>query len=238
MTTIIKVLIASILGLLLTSCNFSFGVHGNGNVKTIERTVNESFDEIEVSRGLNVYLTQSDSESITVQTDENLHDIIKTEIEGHVLKIYAKESINYSQAQKIMVTFKNLSKIVASSGSDVYSTNTFRTESIQLVTTSGSDMAVDIHAQSIICKTSSGSDLKLSGTTVNFKAEASSGSDINASNLIAETSRVNATSGSDIKVNTSKELYASATSGGDIKYLGKPDIMEKNNGSSGSVTEE
>ena len=235
MTTIIKVFIAFILGLLMTSCNFVFGVRGNGKVQTIERTVNGTYNEIEVSRGLDVYLTQSDSESISVQADENLHDIIKTEIVGNVLKIYTKENINFSQVQKVMVSFKDVSKISAASGSDVYSTNKFHTETIQLVTESGSDMQLDINAKSIDCSSSSGSDLKLSGITTNLKAEASSGSDINASDLIAENSHVKATSGADIIVNTSNELVASANSGGDITYKGNPGKVEKKDGPSGSI---
>lgn len=238
MTTIIKVLVASVLALLMTSCNFNFGVSGNGNVRTEERDVTETFSEIEVSNGLDVYLTQSDEESISVQSDGNLQDIIKTEIVGNVLKIYTKKSIRFSEAQKVMVNFKNVSKISASSGSDVFATNTFQTESIKLVTSSGSDMEIGLNAQTIECTSSSGSDLKLSGSTIHFKAQASSGSDINALNLQAETSRVKASSGADIRVNSSEELYANANSGGDIKYSGNPKTLEKINGPSGSINQE
>lgn len=235
MTAIIKLVIASIIGLLFTSCNMNFGVRGNGNVQTVERPINGSYDEIEVSRGLDVYLTQSDTESITVQADENLHDIIKTKIEGNVLKIYAEDNINFSEAQKVMVSFKMVSKISASSGSDVYSKNTINTESIRLVTESGSDMTLEINAQSIDCSASSGSDLNLSGTGTNLIANASSGSDIKAGDLKVETSRVKAESGADITVNTSKELHASASSGGDIKYRGNPEKIEKTDNVSGSI---
>ncbi len=238
MTSVIKLVIASLLGLLFASCTMNFGVTGNGNVQTTQRTLNGSYDEIEVSHGLDVYLTQSDTESISVQADENLHDIIITKIEGNVLKIYADENINFSEAQKVMVNFKNISKISAASGSDVYSTNIFELESIQLVTSSGSDMTLDINAQSIDCSSSSGSDLKLSGTTTHLVAKASSGSDINASDLNAETSRVKASSGADIKVNTSRELYASASSGGDVRYRGNPGKIEKTDGVSVTIDED
>lgn len=238
MTTIIKLLIASIMALLLTSCQFGFGVRGNGNVQTEQRSVTSSFDEIEVSRGLDVYLTQSDSESITVQADENLHDIIRTEIEGNVLRIYADENISYAEARTVKVNFKSLTNLSASSGSDVFSTNTFDVESINLNSNSGSDMKLDLNAESINCESSSGSDLKLSGSTKTLIVEASSGSDIDAANLTAEITRASVSSGADIKVNTSKELYASANSGGDIRYKGNPEKVTKNDGPSGSIRED
>ena len=85
------------------------------------------------------------------------------------------------------------------------------------------------------CNSSSGGDIRISGTTTLLIAEASSGSDIKASNLKAETSKVKASSGADISVNTSKELTARATSGGDIRYSGNPQTIDKSDSSSGSV---
>ena len=235
MTTVIKLVIASVLGLLMSSCNMNFGVKGNGNVTTAERTINGTYDQIEVSRGLDVYLTQGDSQSISVQADENLHDIIKTEIEGNVLKIYAEDNISYSEAQKVAVSFKNILKISASSGSDVYSTNTFNVDAIELNTDSGSDMKLSINARSIDCSSSSGSDLRLSGSATELIATASSGSDIDAYDLKAESSNVKASSGADIKVNTSKVLMAKASSGADISYKGNPEKVEKSDGVSGVI---
>lgn len=208
MTTVIKLVIASVLSVLMTSCNINFGVKGNGIVRTVERDMSGTFDEIEVSRGLDVYLTQSDHEKITVQADENLHNIIITKIEGNVLKIYTEDNISFSEAQKVMVSFKSVSKISAASGSDVYSKNTIHADNLLLETASGSDMKLDVNTQSITCSSSSGSDLKLSGRTQSLIAEAASGSEIDAAELKTETSRVNAESGADISVNSSKELYA------------------------------
>jgi len=78
MTTLAKFTVAVLFSLLLMSCNFDFninpGVRGNGNVSTIERNIEEDFNQIEVSRGLDVYLTQSDSPMLKVQADENLHE--------------------------------------------------------------------------------------------------------------------------------------------------------------------
>ncbi len=235
MTTLIKVLIASILGILMTSCNFNFniGTKGNGNVQTIERTINGSYDQIEVSNGLDVFLTQSDTDRISVQADENLHDIIITEVQGNTLKIYTDENISTSQAKKVMVSFKNISKISGASGSDIYSTNKINVESLKLETSSGSDMTLNVTTKALDCESSSGSDLKLSGSTVSFKAQASSGSNIHAGDLTSERSHVSASSGADITVNTLKELVAKASSGGEVSYIGTPEKIEKTKGVSG-----
>jgi len=239
MTTLTKIIVSTILAMLMLSCNlginFGPGISGNGNVVTDERVPNESFNQIEVSRGLDVYLTQGSTERIEVEADENLQEIIITEVRNNVLEIYADENIRHSKSKKVYVTFKSVSSISSSSGSDVFSTNTISADNLELSTSSGSDMELNIETESVYCDSSSGSDLKLSGTTNKLNAEASSGSDIKAGNLSAVSSQVKASSGANITVNTSEELIAKASSGGDIKYYGNPEKVSKSDGVSGSI---
>lgn len=237
MTTLTKLIVAALLGVLLTSCNFDFnlGVKGNGNVTSTDRTLNEDFNAIEVSRGLDVYLTQGETESIRVQADENLQNIIIAEVDNGVLNIYANENISSAASKKVMVNFKTIERISSSSGSDVVSTNIITANELEIYTSSGSDVELEVDVENLICESSSGSDIKLSGTTNTFRADATSGSDIKAAKLKALKTKANANSGADITVNTSKELTASANSGGDINYYGNPDKVEKNDGPSGSI---
>ncbi len=141
MTTLTKIIVATLLSLTLFSCNFDInmnsGVRGNGNVQTVERTITESFTAIKATEGLDVYLTQSNNESITVEADENLHDLIITEVVDNVLKIHTKENIGRAASKKIRVSFNDISAITSTSGSDVYSTNTITAEHLKLRSTSG-----------------------------------------------------------------------------------------------------
>jgi len=239
MTTLTKIIVTTVMTLLLVSCNFDInlgpGVTGNGNVMTESRKLETSFHSIKATEGLDVYLTQGASESVKVQADENLHDIILTEVKEGVLHIHTKENIARSSAQKVIVEFDNLEKITSTSGSDVYSTNTIKTDKLVLRSTSGSDMELQIEANSVICEATSGSDIRLTGTTNTFSAETSSGSDIKAGKLKAKICDAKATSGSDITLYSSEQLTAKASSGGDITYYGNPDKVSKNDSPSGNV---
>ena len=238
MTTLIKFLVATVLSLVLFSCNFDInftGVQGNGNVQLENRTPNQSFNAIKASHGLDVYLTQGSEESIVIEADENLHDIIKTEVRNNELRIYAEKNIGHASSKKIIVTFKNVSKITSSSGSDVFSTNIINADHLELDSSSGSDMKLNVNTNTLNCNSSSGSDMKLSGTTEKLIAKATSGSDIKAGELMSQSSHVTANSGADITVNTAKELTADANSGGDIKYYGNPSVVNKKDGPSGSI---
>ena len=242
MTTKSKFILGLIVSFMLVSCqfngNFSFGVKGNGNVIKKDRTISENFNSIEVSRGMDVYLTQSNEVSILVEADENLHDIIITEVENNTLKIYADNNISSSKSQKVFVNFIDIQKIASTSGSDVYSTSFIKAESLKLSSTSGSDMELEIEAEVVQCESTSGSDLRLAGTANKLYATATSGSDIKARDLRVGYCKANVNSGADITLNASNELYAKASSGGNIKYYGNPDKVTKKDGVSGNISKQ
>lgn len=239
MTTLVKIIITTLFSLSLFSCNFNMdinpGVKGNGTVTTENRTINQPFTAIKASEGLDVYLTQTDIESVSVEADENLQPVIITEVIDGVLNIHTKKNIGTCKSKKVMVNFKEVSNITATSGSDVQATNTITTETLELETTSGSAMNVNVNTNMLTCKATSGSGLQISGKTTKLIAEATSGSDIKAADLIAQSSEVKATSGADVTVNATKELIAKASSGGDIKYYGNPEKVDKSDSSSGSI---
>ncbi|WP_299365770.1 head GIN domain-containing protein [Winogradskyella sp.] len=239
MSTLVRIVVASIVSILMLSCNFSMnfgeGIDGNRNVVVMDRNISSDFESIKVSQGLDLYITQSNEVALTVEADENLHEIIMTEVENGVLRIYTTENIRRAKSRRISLNVNEISAIKATSGSDVFSTNTIEVDELELNSTSGADIKLDVKTETLNCHSTSGSDIRLSGTTKVLIAEATSGSDIEASTLSAETSKVKATSGADISVNTSKELTARATSGADIRYSGNPEKVDKSDSSSGSV---
>ncbi len=108
MTTLTRIIVTSIISLLLLSCNFMTGVDGNGNVVSVEREISSDFNEIKVSQGLDLYITQSDHVSLSIEADENLQDIIMTEVENSVLRIYAAENIRRANSKKIMLNIETI----------------------------------------------------------------------------------------------------------------------------------
>ena len=219
-----------------TSCMFNgFGIRGNGNVETENRKITSSFNAIKVSQGINLYLSQGSDIDLSVEADENILDLLVTEVEGDVLKIYFDKNVSRA-TRNVYLTAAKINSIRTTSGASVKSEGMIKTKSISLDSSSGSDMKLNINAQDIECSTSSGADIYLTGTTVSFEGDASSGSNIDADKLKAETSIVEVSSGASINVYASKEITAQASSGGDIDYYGNPTIVNKSKSSGGSVS--
>ena len=223
---------------IFTSCgsNMFNGVVGNRNIVTIERTIKADFTGIKVSTGIDLFIRQGSTNAITVEADENLHDLIITEVKEGILKIYTDKNIWKSKARKVYVTIENLTLLKASSGSNVKSESVINTNEIYIDASSGASIDIEVVAKSAVTEASSGADVKIKGTTINHKARASSGSSINAYKLKSTNANASASSGASINIYASKNMDAKASSGGVIDYTGNPTKISKEASSGGSIS--
>lgn len=211
------------------------GTQGNRQTRQVS-----GFHGVSVSSGIDLYLTQKNTEEVVVEAESDDLDKIITEVEGGILKIYIKEkswlSINWNNdPRKVYVSFKNLDKLDASAGADVVSQGVLKLEELDLDASSGSDVKLELEASDISAESSSGSDINLKGKSSTLYVNASSGSDINAGELQTKECRASVSSGADIRVNVSEKLDANASSGGDIAYSGNPKTKDINESSGGDV---
>src|SRR5512139_1499557 len=89
-------------------------VYGNNNVIKKEREAGK-FTGLKVSSGIDVYLKQTDNESILVEADENLHEYILTEIKNGILNIYTDANIREAEKKVVYITMKDVNSLSTSS---------------------------------------------------------------------------------------------------------------------------
>ena len=233
-----KILTLLLITTLFSSCAVDMfnRVNGNRNVVTEDRSTKEDFTKIKVSTGLELYISQGSKNKITVEADENLQDIIITEVKDGVLKIYSEKNIWRSKARKVYVTIKNLDAIAATSGSDVYTNERLKVNDLNISATSGADITISVDANTVETSATSGSDIEISGVSNNHISKATSGASIDAYQLRSRNVTAKVTSGADINVYTSESIVAKATSGGGIDFKGSPKKVDKKTSSGGSVS--
>ena len=236
----ITILISIYLALLFstTSCIFDgvVGIKGNRNVVSEERSIRSDFEIRNVQQGINLYITQGKPTNISVEADENVIDLLITEVKNNELNIYFEKNVNQAKARNVYLTTESFSKIKASSGASVKSENTIQTETLELDSSSGSTMKIRANANDIKSESSSGSSITIIGKSNSLTANSSSGSSVNAKELKTVNAIAKASSGANIDVNVTGKLTASASSGGDIDYEGSPESIDKKATSGGSIS--
>jgi len=227
--------IFAFLSILLSSCWFlGPSVKGNGNVTEEVRQVDE-FDQINVSRGMNVYVTQGSPAKVVVIADNNLHEVIETRVEGGVLKVYVNENIRWAKEKKVMVTVEKLTGVQTSSGSNAWSQNQIMSENLELKASSGANLTMDVNAKYLKADCSSGANIKLSGLAKNADLETSSGANLKGEELKADDCKMRASSGGNVSSTVHGRLEAKASSGGNIVYYGEPGTTDVNTSSGGNI---
>ena len=212
------------------------GVTGSRKVVTATRNIEQSFTGIKVSQGIEVALTQGEKVSLSVEMDDNLHELLVTKVEDGILQIYFSKNVNRRKESTLYLTMPTIESIQSSSGAVVTGRNTIKTTEITLKASSGSDINLRVQAQTISADSSSGSSIKLVGNSENLLVESSSGSTIQADNLTADNIQAKASSGSDININPLERLTAKASSGATIRYQNEPNEKDISKSSGGSVS--
>lgn len=227
--------IFAFLTFVLSSCWFMGpSVKGNGNVTEEVRQVAE-FDQIHVSRGMNVYVTQGSPAKVVVIADNNLHEVIETKVEGGVLKVYVNENIRWAKEKKVMVTVEKLSGLESSSGSNAWSQNQIMSENLEMKASSGANITMDVNARYLKAGCSSGANIKLSGLAKEANLETSSGANLKGEELKAENCKMKASSGGNVSSTVNGRLEAHASSGGNVVYFGEPTETDVNTSSGGNI---
>lgn len=208
-------------------------ITATGPVVTNERNV-DGFSGINVSTGIDVYLTQGNTTKVSLETEENLHEHILTEVKNNVLHVYTKMNIKGSKIKKVHVTMSEVTSLKASSAGDIYGETVIKAGELKLKASSAGDIKLIVQAKSITADCSSAGDIQLSGSADYLDCSTSSAGDLLAKDLKVNEAKVSASSSGDVIVNVSDKLYARASSSGDVRYYGNPQVDAKSS-SAGSV---
>lgn len=240
MITLVRATIAIVLALFFSSCGFNInfgdfgtGQAGNGNVVEEKREVTADFDTVHASEGIQVYVTQASDFSILVEGDDNIIDLIGTDIKNGKLRIHTHENIGRA-TKKVFVTLPEISALETSSGAHLSAQNELTVSDMSIDSSSGSMLTIAVNANALDIDASSGANLEISGQAKEVHVDGSSGAHIKATDLTAVKCRAEASSGSYIGVHVSQLLTADASSGGNIAYKGDPEVR-KHKSVSGSV---
>lgn len=210
-------------------------IKGNGEIKTEKRSVSD-FDKISIAGNFEVELVKGNEGEITITSDENIIEYIKTEVENGKLKIAPKDRYNLRPTSgiKMIVTFEDFEKIALAGSGSVVSDNTIKGSELKLSLAGSGTIDLKIDNTNTNTSVAGSGKLKLAGNTSNLKVSVAGSGDLKALELKASIVKVSIAGSGDVKVHAEDEIHASIAGSGDVVYSGNPKVEKSSKIGSGS----
>ncbi len=228
-----------IISVTLGSCvidGWNHGISGNGNVIEEDRDVT-GFTGVRVSTGIDVFLSEGENFKVTVEADENLMEIILTELKGDMLVVKTdRVNIRNARSKKVHVTLPELTVLQISSAGDCVGQTPFTCDDLKLGISSSGDLSLEVEATRIELDISSSGDARIAGSTDVLDVSLSSAGDLEAYDMIAKKVDVSVSSAGGARVHATEEISMSASSAGNIYYRGDARVLHSSSSSAGNIT--
>ena len=192
-------------------------IAGSGQVVKEDRSLPD-FDTVELEGSMNVEISKGDSVKCTVEGDDNIIPLLKTEVRGNRLRIYFKRGMSLSSYKVLNVYLEvpELSEVSVSGSGDISFTDVTRGEVTVSIDGSG--------------------DITGTGEAETVTAEINGSGDMHLFKLYTERASAEINGSGDVAINATAFLDAEINGSGDIRYKGNPSEIKRSVNGSGDIS--
>jgi len=150
-------------------------VKGDKNVTSEERTF-DYFSKIEVNDKIKLSLKQDNSVRLAIEADENLHDVIESEIEDGTLVLSLNRRVTSSKRFNLTIYIDDLEALELNDDSEIKGIDTFNFFDLHVTLNDKSDVKIDIESQtfSLVSNEKSKGDFTIKADSISLNMKESS----------------------------------------------------------------
>lgn len=211
-------------------------IKGNGvlSKKTIET---KNYDEIDVAGPFEVILIKGKEGKISVETDENIHDVLDIEVSGGSLRIAVSKGVELRKYKKLLVKVpvEQVDEISLSGSGEISSDVDLESNRMDVQLTGSGEIELDIECEVLTSSLTGSGEILLSGTTIDADYTLTGSGDFDCYGMKAKNVDAVISGSGDIKLYAEERLSAYVSGSGDIYYKGDPKNQKANVSGSGSI---
>lgn len=232
-----SLILLSIVCTLLSGCwniNWSGGgVKGSGNITSEVRQVSQ-FDRVSLTGSGQVSITQGEEESLSIEADDNLLPLIKSQVTSGSLHI-GPEGVNLRPTKTIRyrLALKNLRELHLSGSLEAEAQSIKAQQLLVSISGSGKINVPRLEASELEARISGSGDMDLAGKADRQRISISGSGDYRAGDCETQNTTVHVSGSGDAKVWARVGLEAEVSGSGDIRYYGSPQVNSHVSGSGG-----
>ena len=178
-------------------------ITGSGNVVSQSRQTG-SFDAVQTKGAVDLDIVIGSQIAVVVEMDDNLQDLMRTEVHGRTLVIDSKGSWTADHDPHVRITLPALSALAMEG--------------------SGGAMLKGLNGGDLALRIAGSGDIDASGHVASLGVLLNGSGDARLGTLQADTAKVRINGSGDVTVNATQTLDASVYGNGDIRYRGNPRV--------------
>jgi hypothetical protein len=214
------------------------GTRGNGNIVIQNRQLPD-FTKIEILGSADVVIRQGDQTAVQVHADENLVDMLTTEVRKGALVVSGEGNIRSYNKFEVHVTMQRLDEIVISGSGDVESVGKIEGNELTISIFGSGDVSLDMDYKNLNTQINGSGDVQVSGIAGDLDLTIMGSGDFQASNLKLDNCTIKMLGSGDVKLaGRAATVKIESMASGDVNLnnLTADDVEVKNYGSGDIIT--
>lgn len=215
---------------------FSTKIVPSGKVATESREA-RGFTGVAVSIPATVVVRQGEPAAVSVEADDNLLPEVQTVVEGGILKVRFKRSLDIPgrATLRVLVVGPTIESLSVAGSGDILA-EALRSKSLAISVAGSGDVRIaKLEADSLKVSIAGSGDVKVAGKVATVSVSIAGSGDLEASRLEAARAKVSIAGSGDAALWVREALEVSSVGSGDVRYLGDP-VVKSSAVGSGSVT--
>ena len=214
-------------------------IRGSGDIIEEDRDVT-GFDKILMAGFGQIIITQSDRESLSIETDDNLMEYIKTEVKGDTLEIDFSDDIILSSRVRMSlepsagiifrISVIDLEKVSVSGAADIQA-DKLKSDRFEINFSGAGDITIDdLNANQLEVNLSGAGDINLIGKVDSQDIHLSGLGSFGAFDLESQEASVIISGAGNVELWVTETLDVVISGAGDVEYYGEPSVKPQISG--------
>lgn len=209
---------------------------GNGNVVKKEIAI-DAFSQLSIKGLFNTFLTQGETESLLIEIDENLLDILLVENVNGKLVVEMEEGKELKKLTKanVYITLKNIDRLEVSGLGNLNCSNSLNLKKLNLIDSGLGSTKLDLYCQELDARISGLGGVTLKGAVSDVNIQFSGMGNLRAFDLISQNLSLRRSGIGNVEVTAEREITIRSSGIGNVRYKGDPMVKGLNVSGLGNV---
>lgn len=207
---------------------------GSGILKTVKTNPGE-FNSVYADIPGKIHISKADTFSVTIRTDNNLIEMVETEISRKTLKIRTEKCIKNCTSLELWITAPVIEEIEAAGSVKIESDEEINSNEMEIEVSGSGSVRLNVNANKLNSKISGSGLLVLSGQVSSHDFEIDGSGTMKAFSLRAKETDANISGSGIAQINVIDNLDINISGSGELIYTGNPKKVKSEVSGSGII---